>query len=68
LPKIGLADQRDATFDRDFEQWPGIPVMLEYDFNRCIDNVAKLKHIKKYFLYPKYYPVVWERLPNWRGD
>jgi len=46
---LDLPDQRDPTFDRDFEEWPGIPLMLEYGFDGCIDNVAKLQADKKGF-------------------
>jgi hypothetical protein len=42
-------NEHDPTFDRDFEQWPGIAVMLDYDFNGCLDNVAKLQAYKKGF-------------------
>jgi hypothetical protein len=43
------SNEHDPAFDRDFEQWPGIPVMLDYDFNGCLDNVAKLQAYKRGF-------------------
>lgn len=46
---LDLPGQHDPMFDRDFEQWPGIPVMLDYDFNGCIDNIAKLQANKSGF-------------------
>jgi len=58
---LDLPDQRDPIFDRDFEQWPGIPVMLDYDFNGCIDNVAKLQVLQKGFLYIR-------STDRWHGD
>jgi hypothetical protein len=46
---LDLPNERDPVFDRDLEQWPGIPVMLDYDFNGCIDNIAKLQADKRGF-------------------
>ena len=46
---LDLPNQRDQIFDRDFEQWPGIPVMLDLDFSDCVDNIAKLQADKKGF-------------------
>ena len=46
---LNLWSERDPTFDRDIEEWPGIPLMLEYNFDGCIDNVAKLQAYKRGF-------------------
>ena len=61
------SNEHDPAFDRDFEQWPGVPVMLDYDFNGCLDNVAKLQAYKKGFFISEVLTGGMGRLPDWRS-